>query len=91
MASLAEALAHQFPGAPGIRTRGDDQDEIEIFDWPSALGPLPTPEQIAQWKVDAEAARPPEPLSAEELYDILETKGVLVLADRPRPKPAPVE
>ena len=29
---------------------------------------------------------PPAPLTTEELYDILETKGVLVEGDRPRPK-----
>ena len=27
------------------------------------------------------------PLDAEDLYDILETKGVVGAADRPRPKP----
>ena len=91
MASLAEALAHQFPGTPGIRTREDGDGGMEIFDWPAVLGPLPTTGQIAQWKVDAEAARPPEPLSAEELYGILEAKGLIVEFDRPRPKPVPVE
>ncbi len=30
------------------------------------------------------------PLTAEEIYDILETKGVLLPADRPRPKPPQV-
>ncbi len=40
------------------------------------------------WDTSGRPAPEPEPLDAEELYDILETKGVLAAKDRPRPKPA---
>ncbi len=56
-----------------------NKDWIKYQDWlgkggtPDPADPLPEP-GIA-------------PLSAEELYDMLETKGVLVPGDRPRPKP----
>ncbi len=52
MSSLAEVLAWKFDNAPGIRTREDGQGGMEIFDWPTVLGPEPDVAQITAWAVD---------------------------------------
>ncbi len=43
--------------------------------------PAETAARRAAWA--SRPPSPPAPLSAEELYDMLEAKGVLVAADRP--------
>jgi len=45
------------------------------------------PEDHADALTFKERPRPETPISAEELYDMLNTKGVLTAGDRPRPKP----
>ncbi len=65
--NLAEILAWKYPSNTeggvqnGIRTRyNSDADKLEIFDWPSRLGPEPTAAQIAKWTTEFEALPPPE-------------------------------
>ncbi len=57
-----------------------------------AIEVSPAPKDARQiWQFPGWSAAPPpsvEPLTSEELYDMLETKGVIGANDRPRPKPA---
>ena len=67
----------------------------ETLQWIDIAGITPVPK--VGWSHDGSEFSspivPPEPtprvlpLNAEELYDILKIKGVVVAADRPRPKP----
>jgi hypothetical protein len=78
--SLGKILAWKFDNAPGIRTRErqdakgkpDGSGVMEVFDWPSALGPEPTQAQIAQWTGEYNA-RPPIPSRDEILADLLQS------------------
>ena len=88
MTRLADVLAWKFNFAPGIRTRegegAEEGGEMVIFDWPEALGPQPTSDQIAQWAVDYEAREPdPVDLDIQEIWRILKTKGTVTDADLP--------
>ncbi len=60
MTALANVLGWKFKFAPGIRTRENDEGKMEIFDWPTKLGPKPTKSQIAQWTAEYEALPTPE-------------------------------
>ena len=60
MTALANVLGWKFNSAPGIRTRENKDGKMEIFDWPSNLGPKPTKAKIAQWTAELEALPPPE-------------------------------
>ena len=66
--------------------------EIEHTDVPKGAVAVPAPPEDARqtWDGAAWSAAPagdPDPLDAEELYDMLVAKGVVAEADRPRPKP----
>ena len=79
--SLALVLEKQYPGKPGIRTRENDKGKMEIFDWPSKLGPKPTKSQIAQWTAEFEALPTPEDELVEAVRaanSIAELKIVLI-------------
>ncbi len=90
--SLAEALAWKFhkPGTEsgvedGIRTRyNSDTKKVEIFDWPSRLGPKPTTTQINKWTTEFEALPPSEDIhvvldkAAKAANSIAELKIVLI-------------
>ncbi len=79
--SLALVLGKQYPEKPGIRTRENDEGEMEIFDWPSKLGPKPTKSQIAQWTAEFEALPTPEDELVEAVRaanSIAELKIVLI-------------
>lgn len=60
--------------------------------WPHPDFPEETDDQDAEYFAFLdEIGKPPSgprPLDAEELYDILEAKGILAPQDRPRSKPA---
>ncbi len=74
MSSLAEVLAWKFNDAPGIRTREKKDGKMEIFDWPSNLGPKPTKAKIARWTAELEALPPPvdELATAVDALDVTE-------------------
>ena len=81
MSSLAEVLAWKFNDAPSIRTRENKNGKMEIFDWPSNLGPKPTKSQIAQWTAEFKALPTPEDELVEAVRaanSIAELKIVLI-------------
>ena len=57
--SLAQVLEWKYGPKPGMQTR-DVNGQMEIFDWPSKLGPEPTAAQIKKWTAEFEALPPPE-------------------------------
>lgn len=74
MTSLADVLGWKFNLAPGIRTREDKSGQMEIFDWPSKLGPKPTKAKITKWTAEFEALPPPEDelVTAVDALDVTE-------------------
>ena len=80
MTSLADVLGWKFNFAPGIRTRQTKTGKMEIFDWPSKLGPKPTKAKIAKWTAELEALPPPVDeliVAANAANSIAELKTVL--------------
>ena len=78
-------------------TRENPDGSLRIVKWDSVAAgrPMPTKTEIQTWTnewVAADRPRPPStnPLTAEELYEILESKGTVTPEDRPRPKPVRV-
>ena len=81
MTALANVLGWKFNFAPGIRTRENKNGKMEIFDWPSNLGPKPTKAKIAKWTAELEALPPPEDeltKAADAATTIAELKIVLI-------------
>lgn len=77
-----------FEGRP--KKGGGEKDHPGV---PAAATEVPAPPGDARqvWNGAKWSAAPPadpEPLTGEEIFDMLETKGVLAAGDRPRPKPA---
>ena len=74
-------LYSKLPSFPAER-QNIDAVRIQINEWwVDYIGAPPTATDI-----DDFLTRPPQPLSAEEIYDMLESKGLLTATDRPRPK-----
>lgn len=83
MTALAIILEFKFPNIAGIRTRENARGEMEIFDWP--LGATPDAAQIATWQVEYDARIIPElEPTITQVLDMLENKGLITAADRPR-------
>ncbi len=87
---MGEVIGWKFNHAPGIRTREKPDGTMEIFDWPAALGPQPTPAQIAQWTMDFKA-RPVEKatMDAEDIWRVLRTKGIVTDTEVPLTRRVP--
>lgn len=94
MTSLAEVLAFKFPGVEGVRTREkaihsepfDPFNDVEIFDWPTAkVGRgVPNVGELVAWKIEYEGRTIEKALmSAEDLWEVLRAKGVVVDEDVP--------
>ena len=80
MTALANVLGWKFNFAPGIRTRENKNGKMEIFDWPSNLGPKPTKAKIAKWTAELEGLPPPVDelvTAADAANSIAELKTVL--------------
>lgn len=68
---------------------------LEIPSDPRSIGNGPIREAVDDWLAEGNTPLPadpppvpaPAPITAEEVFDILERKGLAELADRPRPRP----
>ena len=101
MSGLAEVLEFKFPGVQGIQTRErvahpepfDPFRDMEIVDWPEATTgrPQPTPAELATWRTEFEGL-PIEkpPMDAEDVWEVLKTKGVVTDADVPADRRQPL-
>lgn len=80
------ATYSQEPSWPAERQNVDAQ-RIQIgsvwVDYVSANGAAPSQADLDSYFQEPLA----KPIDAEELYDMLESKGLLSAPDRPRPKP----
>jgi hypothetical protein len=74
---IGAVLGWKFDHAPGIRTKQQPDGSITITGWPASLGALPTPEQLAQWTAEYEAARKAEPTLADVVAAIREHDAAL--------------
>ena len=83
MSALEEAIVELAPNDQW-ELRGSDLSGLVWF----GPGPRPADAAIQARKNQIEGRPTPVvPLDAEELYDMLETKGTVGPTDRPRPKP----
>lgn len=83
---LAAVIPWKLGTVSGMTIAGD-----EIVSWPDAAGSRPDAATLDQWDAEFDAAcnapAKPNPITAEELFDLLKVKGVVSDADRPRPRP----
>ena len=98
MTALAEVLEFKFPGVEGIRTREtaghpepfDPFRDMEIFDWPTGQGPKPNASQLAAFRTQFEARPIEKPsMSAEDMWEVLRSKGIVTDADIPSDRRLP--